>query len=68
MPASLRTWTTKSPHLYQTFRAKFTAAFAPACRFCVNVAALTDMRVLQILIETLSNMRTYSQFEVTVRS
>ena len=30
MPVSLRTWISKSPHLYQTFRANF---IAPVCHF-----------------------------------
>ena len=59
MPVSLRTWTAKPPHLYQMFRAKF---IAPACRFCVNVVALTDMRVSRILIE---NVVEYARFVIS---
>jgi len=45
----------------QTFRAKF---IAPACRFSVNVVALTDMRVSQILIE---NFVEYARFAVSLK-
>ena len=63
MPVSLRTWTAKPPYLYQTFRAKFIAALAPACRFCVNVAALTDMRVANFN----RNVVEYAHFAVSLK-
>ena len=45
----------------QTFRAKF---IAPACRFCVNVVALTEMHVSRILIE---NVVEYARFAVSLK-
>ena len=61
MYVSLRTCTDTPRTCIQTFRAKF---IAPACRFSVNVVALTDMRVSLILIETLLK---YARFPVSLK-
>jgi len=61
VPVSLRTWTAKPPHLYPDVSHQ---VYCAACRFCVNVVAMTDMHVSRILIE---NVVEYARFAVSLK-